>query len=271
VNVATVTATQVGTGATTSASDNHSVNLFQPSVALAKAANRATAAVGDTIVYTYTVDNTGSSDSPALVIDTLVDDNGTPGSTADDLSLANGKTTFVGGDTNNDGRLALTELWTYTASRVVVAGDADPLVNTAVVHAHPLGFTNDLSATASASVDLFQPAIAIDKTGNALSKIGDPVTYTYTVTNAGSAGTPALENVVVTDDNATPGVPGDDFSPTFVGGDTNNDGKLDKGETWTYTKTLNIPAGASDPYVNVATVTAKAVGSVATVSASDNH
>src|SRR5262249_42570679 len=112
---------------------SHTVNLFQPSVDLTKAANRTTAAVGDTIVYTYTVDNNGSSDSPALVIDSLVDDNGTPGNAADDLSIANGKITFVGGDANNDGKLDLSEVWTYTASRVVLASDSDPLVNTAVV------------------------------------------------------------------------------------------------------------------------------------------
>ena len=39
-----------------------------------------------------------------------------------------------------------------------------------------------------------------------------------------------LTNVVVRDDNGTPGVAGDDFSPTFVGGDTNGNGLLDLGE-----------------------------------------
>jgi hypothetical protein len=49
--------------------------------------------------------------------------------------------------------------------------------------------------------------------------------YTYEAENTGSAGSPALENVVVTDDNDT----GDDFNPTFTGGDLNSDGKLDVG------------------------------------------
>ena len=42
----------------------------------------------------------------------------------------------------------------------------------------------------------------------------------------------------------------DDFSPMFVGGDTNNDGLLDPGETWTYTATGTV--GTAD-YCNVGT------------------
>ncbi len=39
-----------------------------------------------------------------------------------------------------------------------------------------------------------------------------------------------LTNVVVTDDNATPGTISDDFHPLLIaGGDTNGNGKLDPG------------------------------------------
>src|SRR4029078_820736 len=58
------------------------------------------------------------------------------------------------------------------------------------------------------------------------------VTWTYTVTNPGNV---PISNVSLTDDNGTPGNTADDFHPTFVSGDTNNDGKLDVTETWTYT------------------------------------
>src|SRR5262245_37990570 len=90
-------------------------------------------------------------------------------------------------------------------------------------------------------------------------------------TNAGSADSPALADVVVRDDNGTPADPADDFSPTFVGGDTNGNGLLDLGETWTYTATRTIPAGATDPFVNVATVTASPQGFPNVLTASDDH
>jgi hypothetical protein len=45
------------------------------------------------------------------------DDNGTPGNTVDDFSP-----TFTGGDANSNGLLDTSETWTYTASRIVTAG-----------------------------------------------------------------------------------------------------------------------------------------------------
>ena len=76
---------------------------------------------------------------------------------------------------------------------------------------------------------------------------GAPVTFTYVVTNPGTV---PLSNVTVTDDNGTPGNTADDFLPTFTGGDTNNNGLLDPGETWTYTATGTV--GTTD-YCNVGT------------------
>lgn len=45
------------------------------------------------------------------------DDNGTAGNAADDFNA-----TFVGGDTNGNGLLDITETWTFTASRIATSG-----------------------------------------------------------------------------------------------------------------------------------------------------
>ena len=39
---------------------------------------------------------------------------------------------------------------------------------------------------------------------------------------------------MVVDDNGTPANTADDFLPVFSGGDTNSNGLLDVGETWTF-------------------------------------
>src|SRR5205823_1772892 len=128
----------------------------------------------------------------------------------------------------------------------------------------------------SFSVEVLPPRLAIDlvKDGPALSKIGDPVTYTYAVTNSGEA---PLSNVVVSDDAGTPGTPGDDFTADpvlangFNVGDGNQNRILDVGETWQFTKTITVPTGATDPFVNTATVTASSTLTDSTVNNTDTH
>jgi uncharacterized repeat protein (TIGR01451 family) len=77
--------------------------------------------------------------------------------------------------------------------------------------------------------------------------VGDPVNWTYVVTNNGNV---SLSNVVVTDDHGTPGSGADDFNPTGPTGDNGN-GILDVGETWNYSFSGTAAAGQ---YENVADV-----------------
>jgi len=94
---------------------------------------------------------------------------------------------------------------------------------------------------------------------------GSTATFTYTLTNPGNV---PLTGVAVSDDNGTPGNPGDDFVPSFTGGDTNVNNQLDVGETWTYTALRTIIAGQ---YSNIGSVAA--VGGVQNVADTDpaNH
>ncbi|MEM1069868.1 MAG: SdrD B-like domain-containing protein, partial [Planctomycetota bacterium] len=88
---------------------------------------------------------------------------------------------------------------------------------------------------------------------------GDDVTFNYVVTNPGDV---PLSNVVVTDDNATPGDPSDDFEPTGLvefgkttnAGDSNEDGLLDPGEAWLFTATVLNVQTSVDTYTNKADV-----------------
>ena len=83
---------------------------------------------------------------------------------------------------------------------------------------------------------------------------GGTATFTYSITNGGNV---ALSNITLVDDNGTPGNPGDNFSPTFTGGDTNGNSLLDLTETWTYTATRTVVAGQ---YTNIATASGKPPG-----------
>ncbi|MEO0984325.1 MAG: SdrD B-like domain-containing protein [Cyanobacteria bacterium J06639_14] len=80
---------------------------------------------------------------------------------------------------------------------------------------------------------------------------GDEVTFTYAVKNTGEVAFTASE-VVVIDDNGTAGDTSDDFTPDFVeASDLNNNGLLDVGETWLYTKSeaaqdLSTVTGSKD-------------------------
>jgi autotransporter-associated beta strand protein len=81
-----------------------------------------------------------------------------------------------------------------------------------------------------------------DEAPGPLLAVGAAVTWTYVVTNTGN--TP-LTNVAVSDSQ--------DVTLTGPVGDTNSDGRLDPGETWTYTA---VGTAAAGQYANLGTATA---------------
>jgi hypothetical protein len=145
---------------------------------------------------------------------------------------------FVGGDTDGDGALDPGESWTYRCTTTLAA----TTVNTATVTGRD-DDGNVVTDTATARVVVISPMIAIDKTASvATAQPGDPVTFTYTVTNPGDD---ALTAVVVSDNRCSP--------VAFQAGDADGDGALDPGETWTYTCTTTMPS-TSGEVTNVGTV-----------------
>lgn len=230
-----------------------------PSIALTKFTNGVDAhtpaagpylPVGATATFTYEVRNTGAMPLQHI---TVVDDNGTPGNPVDDFSPA-----LVGGDTNSNNLLESGETWTYQATRVVTAGS---YANTGSVTAEALDGTpvadSDLSHHfgVTAAINLVKATNGQDANAapGPYLAVGSTATFTYTVTNVGNV---PLASLVMRDDNGTSGNPADDFSPLFVGGDTNSNGQLDLTETWTYQATRTVTSGQ---YTNVGTVTGTAV------------
>src|SRR5207248_812806 len=81
------------------------------------------------------------------------------------------------------------------------------------------------------------PSVAVTKVASPTSVSEGGVgsqsgNYTYTVKNTSAATTDSELSVVVSDTDGT---------PTYVSGDTDSDGKVDFGETWTYSLTTTAP------------------------------
>jgi len=137
-----------------------------------------TGRVGDVVEYTFTVTNTGQVTlSASRVTD----------------RLAGLGTIAVTDEPNGDGTLAPGQALTARAAYTVTQGDVDAgsIVNQASVTATPVR-GDDVTATDSATVrtDAGAPAVSVTKTaeraGNGTPRVGDTVTFAYTVTNAGN-------------------------------------------------------------------------------------
>ncbi|UTW05618.1 hypothetical protein KDX31_19675 (plasmid) [Amphritea atlantica] len=194
------------------ASDDHSTDLFQPAIDVAKTGDDLSK-VGDDVDYTITLSNNSSAGTPDLNC-----------VATDDLmgEVFNG--VLPAGDT------------VINTSRTVQAGDPDPLVNTVTMDCTVAGFGNALTDYDSHSTNLFQPAIDVAKTGDALSKVGDLVDYSITLSNNSSGDTPAMECV------ATDSLLGEVYNGVLPLGDT------------VIAASRTVQAGDADPLINTVTM-----------------
>ena len=238
LNTATVRVKPVGYSALideVSASASHRVELFTAAVSIDKTADKSLAKVGDTVNYTITVTNESSANAPDLagtVTDTM-------------LNLEESIT------------LGFEEVAVFNASYIIKQGDTGSLTNTASVVASPVGFPNRFDPSASWTVEIFEPSIEIEKTGDALSKAGDDVTYTITVRNTSSSNSPNLVG---------------SLTDPMLGLDIPLD--MASGDVETFTEVYTIPMDAENEVVNTATVTVAPAGYTAVsdeITASASH
>ena len=170
VNFAAVTCKTIGFSQTLVGQASHSTRLFEPLVALEKTGSPRSH-VGGSVDYTIALHNHSSADTPDLAC-----------TISDPLLGLSEPVTLAAGESHE----------VSVTGYVVPANAPDPFVNTAVATCSPVGFPNTFRAEASWSVDLFQPAIELEKTGDALSQPGGSVDYAISLRNTSSADTPDL-------------------------------------------------------------------------------
>ncbi|MCB9176576.1 MAG: DUF11 domain-containing protein [Caldilineae bacterium] len=212
-------------------SDTATVDVIRPSIRLLKTALPTQTTPGGSVTFSFIVSNPG--DDPLANV-ALSDDTCSPISP------------LIAGDVNGNGLLDPSETWVYSCT-TTVAGDT--LNRADVTGDDSLG--NPVTDADTAFVDVIVAGMDITKTADA-TVVYDAslVTYRYTAVNTGED---PLSNVQVSDDTCAP--------LSFDGGDANNNGLLEVGETWTFScsqvltaDTTNVATGtAEDPLGNPVT------------------
>jgi hypothetical protein len=159
------------------------------------------------VTYTYILKNTGGV--PVTDV-TLVGDTCSP------IKLTSG-------DLNNNNILDVDEIWIYHCSTTLTASHTNTVV--AAGWANKLVTSDIASATVMVGTPLTPPSIHVTMIPNPLTlpDDGGSILYTEKVTNPGIV---PLSGVNITDNVCS--------MVKYIGGDTNNDSKLDPSETWTY-------------------------------------
>lgn len=176
--------------------------------------------VGDEVTWSYVVTNTGNSTLTGIEVS---DDH--------DFTVTCPATSLEPGEDMTCEATGTSEEGPYANVGTVTATSAQGTLT----QSDPSHYVGSVSA-----IELVKRTNGEDD--DVAITVGDPVTWTYEVSNPGNV---AILDPQLTDDQGV--------VPTFVGGDTDDDGELDPGETWTYERTGTAVAGE---YTNVATVTA---------------
>ena len=248
INTVTVTATDVlDTEATAQAW--HTLDIqFAPALTVVKD-GPTTTAVGETIVYTFTVSNDDVNGDGSPVQITSVNDD------------VVGAATYQSGDDGDD-QLEVGEAWIYSASYTVLGTDPDPLENTVTVSGTDRDGDAVSADDAHSTALTFAPALTVLKDGPSAAQVGETIVYTFSVSNDDVNGDGSPVQITGINDD----VAGD---ATYQSGD-DGDGWLQVGETWVYTASYTVLGTDPDPLENTVTVSGTDRDGAA-VSANDTH
>ncbi len=243
-NAVVISSTLLETRTDNNSSNAAAVTVLCPSIVITKT-GATLSKVGDVVTYTYQISNRSvPASAPALELVSILDrGNGWPG-----LGNLNARATGCQ-------PLATGATCTFQVPYTVAAGVPDPLVNVVTATYRLTAFGQVVTATDSHSVNLFQPAISFTKTGNALGRVGEAVTYTLTLDNNSSNDTPDLQ-CRITDAllglNQTITLPWD-------------------AAPYVLTRPYVVPPTASDPLRNTANVACTPVGFTNVITATAGH
>ncbi len=264
VNSATSTGTQPSGGTTTSPVSTASTTIPKSStLTLTKSAAAPTVSAGvsnsktdgnDTIVYTYTVKNTGNVTlTNAVPIDAgptfaTISGTGTLSAFAPLTAILAPNATQV-------------FTATYTLSQTDVnnaAGVVNGVENTATAAGtQPSGASTTSAPSTAKTTIVGGPSLAITKTPSTSSVSALPTTIAYTI-NVANTGNVTLTGVILSDALTQNGALTLTSGPTLSSGDINTNSKIDVSETWSYTATYVVTQANMDSglnIVNIASVT----------------